>query len=213
MTTKSPFTKYAAGLAILAVLAGTNTAAYAHVTVKPSEVATASYQVFTVSVPNEKNIPTTSIKLLIPGSITSATPTQKAGWQITKETETSNDTTSTTSLVWDGGAIAEGTRDEFSFSAKVPDTATKLQWKAYQTYADGTVVAWDQENKEGHSHSSDNGPFSVTQVVDQPTEAHMTAKADQAAAESKVTAERALYVSLGALALGGLSVFLALRKK
>ena len=204
-----------AGLFAVALTIGLSNSAFAHVTVKPAEVATASYQTFTVNVPNEKPIPTVSVKVLMPGDIKNATPTQKAGWQIVKEVEGSGEDVVTKSITWQGGSITEGTRDEFTFSAKTPEKATDLQWKAYQTYADGTVVAWDQESNGAHSHDSSNpnaGPLSVTRVVTETAQDSSSKKADQAAADAKVAAERSLYISIAAVVVGIFGIFLATRK-
>jgi uncharacterized protein YcnI len=185
------------------------------VTVKPAEVTTASYQTFTVNVPNEKSIPTVSVKVLMPGDIKNATPTQKAEWQIVKEVEGSGEDVVTKSITWQGGSITDGTRDEFTFSAKTPEKATNLQWKAYQTYADGTVVAWDHESNGAHSHDSNNpnaGPLSITKVIAETAQDSSSKKADQAAADAKVAAERSLYISIAAVVVGIFSIFLATRK-
>lgn len=204
------------GISALAVVLVSSSSAFAHVTVKPAEVVAAGYQTFTVNVPNEKPIPTVSVKLLMPDSIASATPTQKAGWEIVKETEGTGESAKTKSLTWQGGAITDGTRDEFTFSAKVPEKAGELQWKAYQTYSDGTVVAWDQASEGGHGHDgeeSNSGALSVTKVVSESSDTAAVQKADQAAADAKVASERSLYVAIAALALGVVGIFLATRKK
>ncbi len=44
-------------------------------------------------------------------------------------------------VTW-SGTIPVGQREDFSFGAQVPGTAMQLDWKAYQTYTDGTVVHW-----------------------------------------------------------------------
>lgn len=212
-TTRRAHKPIAAGMTAFAIALSSISSVSAHVTVKPAEVATASYQTFTISVPNEKTIPTVGVKVLIPTTIASATPTQKAGWQITKETSGQGDAAITTSLSWDGGSISDGTRDEFTFSAKLPEKPAELQWKAYQTYADGTIVAWDQDSKGEHGHGGDAGPFSITEVTEQTAAEQSAAKVDTAIQEARVSAERALYVSIGALALSGVGIFLALRKK
>ena len=204
------------GISIAACAFTLSSSAYAHVTVRPAEVITAGYQTFTVNVPNEKGIPTTSVKVLIPEGINTATPTQKSGWEIVKETEGSGEDVKTKSIVWQGGSITDGTRDEFTFSAKVPEKATALQWKAYQTYSDGTVVAWDQESKDDHGHDSQNpnvGPLSVTKVVAETAQDASMKKADQASADAKAVAERSLYISIAALGLGLIGIFLATRKR
>lgn len=185
--------------------------AAAHVVVRPAEVATTTFQTFTVSVPNEKDITTTSVKVLVPAGVEHVTPTQKSGWNI--DIESSDDVVS--AITWSGGAIEKDLRDEFTFSAKTPEKQTDLKWKAYQTYSDGTVVAWDKEDG-GSGHSSDNpneGPFSVTKVVaDTEVEKVTDTDSDRITSTEKNT-QRALYIAIMALGIGVLSLVLATRKK
>ena len=42
-------------------------------------------------------------------------------------------------------------------------------WKAYQTYQDGTVVAWDAD-PNGIEESDTKGPYSVTAIEDDLTQ-------------------------------------------
>ncbi len=201
------------GLAAALMLAG-NTA-HAHVTVSPSEVVSAGYQTFTVNVPNEKDIPTTSLRILIPENVTNVTPTQKAGWEIVTEKGEGDDSDNVRSIVWGNGSIEKGLRDEFTFSAKVPEKTGEIQWKAYQVYADGTLVSWDQkESDDGHSEENKNmGPFSVTKVVVGSDDEATTNKNHQAIVDAKTTAERSLYVAIAGVFVGLVGVFLATRKK
>lgn len=186
----------------------------AHVVVRPAEVVTAGFQTFTVGVPNEKDIPTTSIKLLIPDGLRHVSPTQKAGWQIATAKQGTGEETVITSITWSGGAVNPGLRDDFTFSAQVPETATELQWKAYQTYADGTVVSWDQAGDGGHGEAAGNtGPFSVTTVVAESTQDTSAKNANQTAADAKKAASRSLYVAAAGVVVGLMGVFLATRKK
>ena len=71
------------GMLAAAIILATPGLALAHVVVKPSEALTGAYQTFTTSVPNEKDIPTIGIRLVIPESVESVTPTVKPGWEIT----------------------------------------------------------------------------------------------------------------------------------
>jgi len=190
-----------------------SSAASAHVTVRPTEVVTAGFQTFTVSVPNEKDIPTTAVRVVMPEGLTYVTPTQKAGWRIDVEKIGESERAVVKSITWSGSAIEQGLRDEFTFAAKVPNTAVELRWNAYQTYSDGTVVAWDRETEGGHGTEENAGPFSVTKVVAESPEDVAIDKAQQAAAEAKNTANIALYVGGAGLLLGLVSIFLATRKK
>lgn len=186
--------------------------ASAHVTVKPSDVKTATYQVFTVSVPNEKDIATTAVKIDVPAEIASITPTQKSGWTVTTEKTGEGESAKISSVTWSGGQIGEGLRDEFTFSAKTPAEPTKLRWNAYQTYANGTVVSWDQEESVtgGHGADENKGPFSVTNIVDETVNEGASVEAVQAA---KQTADRATYFSIAAIAIALIAAFFATRNK
>lgn len=198
------------GVATLAL----NSAVSAHVVVRPSEAAAASFQTFTIGVPNEKDIPTTSVKLVIPNGLKYVSPTQKTGWSIDIEKEGANETAAVKSITWSGSSVGVGFRDDFTFSAQVPAQVAELQWKAYQTYSDGTVVSWDKASEgSGHEKSSESGPFSVTKVVSNTEESASVQRASQAAADAKTAANRSLYIGVAGVVLGLLGIFLATRKR
>ncbi|MBL8015605.1 MAG: YcnI family protein [Candidatus Doudnabacteria bacterium] len=140
------------------------TTVVAHVVVSPGEVGVGVRQNFAVGVPNEKDIPTVAVRLVIPEGLESVTPNVKPGWQIEVIKSGDVEDAKVTEIIWRGGEVGDGLRDEFIFRAKVPTSETTLVWKAYQTYSDGTVVAWEQEpNAEaGHGESY---PYSTTKVV------------------------------------------------
>ena len=212
MSVKAGIKKLSVGIVSAVIIGAVSVPSVsAHVTVKPGEVASASYQTFTVSVPNEKDIPTTSVKVVVPENIASVTPTQKAGWKI--EIEKNADASKVTAITWLNGAIPAEQRDEFTFSAKTPDTSGEVQWKAYQTYSDGVVVAWDQAQTEGSGHDSNEpnkGPFSVTKVTGDIEEDE---NKSAAIADAEATANRAQYIAIGATLIALVAVFLATRKK
>lgn len=216
MSLRSPFYKLPIlGLAMAALILNMGSTAFAHVTVSPSEVVSAGYQTFTINVPNEKDIPTTSVRIVIPKEVTNATPTQKAGWQIATEKGEGDDAENVRSIVWGNGTIENGLRDEFTFSAKVPENTGEIQWKAYQAYSDGTLVSWDQKEQEG-GHDEDNkntGPFSITKVVAGDDSEATEQKNSQAIQEAQVAADRSLYVAIAGVLVGLGAVFYATRKK
>jgi len=146
-------------LAVLAIPA----VASAHVIVTPAQVGIGDDQTFQTAVPNEKDIPVTGLKLIIPAGLNEVSPNVKPGWNI--QVVKSGDTV--TEIDWTGGSVPAGQRDEFVFGAQTPSKATSLNWKAYQTYADGSVVAWDQ-NPTGKDDDSAT-PYSVTKVVNDLT--------------------------------------------
>lgn len=143
---------------------------FAHVTVKPAEVKTATYQNFVVGVPVEKDIPTTEIRLVIPEGVESVMPNLKPGWQIELKKSGEGEEEKVTEVIWKGGSIGAGFRDEFIFSAKTPASEGTLKWKAYQTYGDGSVVNWDMEpGTDGHG--TGNTPYSSSKVMNTLTTA------------------------------------------
>jgi uncharacterized protein YcnI len=164
----------------LALVIGVNPA-LAHVSVKPAEVGVGAYQNFAVSVPNERETSTVGVRLVIPEGLESVMPNVKPGWIIETKHPVDADSNSesedhheaVTEIVWTGGTVPVGQRDEFVFSAKTPAEETTLTWKAYQTYSDGTVVAWElgkndvqPKDKDGKADYSKFGPASHTIVID-----------------------------------------------
>ncbi|MGH7203098.1 MAG: YcnI family protein [Candidatus Levyibacteriota bacterium] len=145
--------------------------AFAHVIVHPSQVGVAAYQEFTMSVPTEKDNPTVAIKLMIPSGLKSVTPNVKPGWTIDVKKQGNGDDAKVTEIDWTGGSIPSDQRDDFLFQAQVPSKATTLDWKAYQTYSDGSVVSWDHDPKlsKGADDDSAPPPYSTTKVVNDLT--------------------------------------------
>lgn len=131
----------------------------AHVSVNPKE-AVAGYSVATVRVPNEKDVATTRVRVLVPEGVEVHGVMPIVGWQhsevreafkeeATKEGDHQEEEGRITEVVWSGGKIAAGEFMEFPLSVKYSAEAEKVTWKAYQTYADSEVVPWDGTD-EGH---------------------------------------------------------------
>ena len=140
--------------------------AFAHVIVTPGQAGIAQELTFNISVPNEQQTPVVNLKLDIPGAVTNVVPTAKAGWTISTNDNGNATDPVINAIVWSQGSIPVGQREDFSFSAQVPAKATNLDWKAYQTYADGTVVHWDQKPAGSDDSTGNAGPYSVTKVID-----------------------------------------------
>lgn len=168
--------------------------ASAHVVVTPGAAQTATRVTFGMSVPNEKDVPVTGLKLKIPAGLKEVTPTVHPGWTI-KTTTTSGEVTA---IEWTGGEIPAGQRDDFTLRAQTPEKAGELQWKVYQTYADGTTVAWDKAPTAAESESETAGPYSVTKVSEETvgTDTDTTSSAQNTSVTGTTTA---LLVSLVAL--------------
>lgn len=187
--------------------------ALAHVVVRPGDAKTGTYQTFTVSVPVERKSPTVKVEVYIPMGVTSVTPTVKPGWTIETEKHDEDGTSMISAITWTGGEVGVGLRDEFTFSAKTPDEPTDLQWKAYQTYKDGTVVSWDQESKASEeSEDATTGPFSVTKVAVDSDQDKALKNADSKASSAQHGATNALYAGIGAGVLALIALVVALMR-
>ncbi len=203
--------------------------AWAHAVVKPSEVGIGKFQTFTLGVPSEKPIATVGIRLVVPDGLNFFTPNVKYGWKITeKKQATGNKIKDDDGMMveeqklveidWAGGSIPAGQRDEFVFSAQVPSVPTTLNWKVYQTYADGSVMSWDlgpndaqPKDAAGNMDFSAYGPYSMTKVIDDLSATPSTpATTNTSASNSNSTLS--LVLSGVALALA-LSAWQTARKK
>jgi uncharacterized protein YcnI len=168
--------------------------AFAHVIVTPNQAGIGEELVFNVSAPNERSVPVSSVKLDIPKGVDEVTPTMIPGFTIA----TTGSTDDVTSVTWTG-SIPVGQREDFSFGAQVPATATQLDWKAYQTYADGTVVHWDQKPTGSDDAVGTAGPYSVTKVVND-----LTSSTTSTSGSNKDTLALVFSVAALALSIGGL---------
>ncbi len=185
----------------LALIVAAPAVAFAHVVVTPNQAAVGDRVLFDVSVPNEKQVAVTSIKLVIPKGLQDVQPTVIAGWDI--HIGGGNDTV--TDITWTG-TIPTGQRADLFLKAQMPASVTQLDWKAYQTYADGTVVHWDQKPAaSGSDDTGTSGPYSVTKVIDD-----LHAPAANTEQDSRVTL--AFVLSTTALALSVVGLF-AQRKR
>lgn len=197
-------------------------AAFAHSTVGPKQVGVGMYQTFSLAVPVERDVPTTAIRLVLPDNIATATPNVKPGWKIELKKTGEGHEAKVREISWTGGSIEAGLRDEFLFSAKTPDKEGEIAWKAYQTYADGNVVAWELDPKaeqpkdaSGKADFSKFGPYSVTKVVNDlaTTNQSVDTHSDEEHAGSSGSSKTSMYISIAALALAGISIVNSRKKQ
>ncbi|MEW9699750.1 YcnI family protein [Paenibacillus sp. SI8] len=195
-------------LALSMLLAGI---ASAHVVVYPKETTQGTYEKFTVRVPSEKDQPTVKVEVKFAlDSVAISRFEPKAGWTYELAKDTSGKITGVT---WKatGDGLSSTEFGDFNMQGKVADTATQIQWKAYQTYKDGSIVEW--VGAEG----SDK-PASVTTVKAKAaggatTDSHGQTAAGKAVEGSAGSSNTALYLSIAAVILGALSLLVSLVKR
>lgn len=131
----------AAAVFLLAVLP-----ASAHVTIWPNEVEQGAYTVFTVRVPSEKEgTETTAVRVVFPEGVSITRFEPKPGWTVAFGRNADQAITEVTWTAEPGYGLDVTEFTEFRMFGRVlpdADPGSVLVWKAYQTYADGSVVEW-----------------------------------------------------------------------
>src|SRR3712207_6639758 len=112
--------------------------AWAHVVVSPEQVTAGDYETLTVSVPTEKEIPTTKIRVKVPEGFLLSGVQPVPGWEHTFE----EDGGVVTAVIFSGGEIRPREFQQFLVQAQAPEEPGEYRWKAIQTYEDGSVVEW-----------------------------------------------------------------------
>lgn len=141
----------AAVMAITLVFVASTT--FAHVTVWPRESRAGASERYTVRVPTEGKVATTSVELEVPAGMTVSGVLVTGGFSYEARREGERIVAITFKQ-----EIKPAETAEFVFFARNPATPGPLTWKARQRYADGTSADW--VGVEG-----DRRPASVTNVL------------------------------------------------
>jgi periplasmic copper chaperone A len=162
----------AAGAALpVLLIAG---AASAHVTVNPDEATQGGYTKLTFRVPNETdNAKTTKLRVFFPASqpLAFVSIQPHDGWSYRVKTTklakpiSSDDgsiTRAVSEVVWTAdapsAAIKPGEFDEFNVSAGPLPNASRMIFKALQTYSNGEVVRWIDPTRPGGPEAEHPAP-------------------------------------------------------
>ncbi len=157
-------------LAVLTLLMAIPSLAAAHVGVRPRESKPGAEERYTVRVPTEGTVATTSVHLEIPDGITVLDVERIDG--VTFETKKQGDRI--VAITWTKQIPPKETA-EFVFRAKNPSTGAELAWKAHQHFSDGTVADWV-------GPAGDKRPASVTKLTMSPAQPAAPASMGDAAA-------------------------------
>jgi uncharacterized protein YcnI len=126
---------------------------HAHVIVTPRESAPGAQQNYTVRVPTEGTVSTTSLELEVPAGLHVMEVASGDGFTF----EVKKDNDRIVSITWKR-EIKPKEIALFTFTAHNPQSGI-LQWKAHQTFADGSMRHWVGER------GTKADPASVTTIV------------------------------------------------
>ena len=105
---------------------------------QPALVAPADPVIFTVVVPNERDVATVEVELQIPEGVIPFAFEETPGW---KRSERLAADQSLDVVAWTG-SLPPGGFVRFSFLAGTPDEPGEITWPTVQTYADGVSARW-----------------------------------------------------------------------
>ena len=144
-------------LVLAAALLVIPTISSAHVGVRPRESKPGAEERYTVRVPTEGAVTTTSVVLEIPDgvSVLEVLPAEGATFETRKNADR------VVAITWKKEIKAKEV-GEFVFRARNPESGTEIQWKAHQHFADGSVTAWVEP-------AGSKRPGPVTKLVSNPS--------------------------------------------
>lgn len=174
--------------------------AWGHVNVSPEEVPGGGYEKLTVTVPTERDVPTTEVRVEVPEGFTVLGVRPVPGWDYEFEEEAGE----ITAVTWSGGEIGPREFQEFTLQTRTPEEAGEYAWNALQTYEGGEVVEWT-----GTEDSEE--PASVVRVVAGGAEGDSQGAATQeSSSEDLPGTATAPIAAYGGLGVGALALVVAL---
>jgi uncharacterized protein YcnI len=212
-----PVSKLTTGMAAFGLALSLMTGvASAHVTVWPKQSTVGAWELYTMRVPTEKDVPTTKVVLEIPQGVTFEQYQPVPGWSVSEHKDASGRVDRVTWTATAGG-ILPGQFAQFPFVAQNPKSATSVAWNAFQYYKDGTIVAWtgDENSQTPHSITqiltAQPSPGPAAPSVNQTAQAPSSAQTSAAPVDS--TGRWALGLSIVSLAASAVALMLGLRRR
>ncbi|OBH49216.1 YcnI family protein [Mycobacterium sp. E2479] len=190
-------------------------AAWAHVHASSDNAVRGAMAVVTFQVPNESNTGALTTALTITLSdVASARTESLPGWTAKLDRDVASGTVR--SVTWTAapnGGIGPDQFGLFRLSVKLPDTDT-VSFPAAQTYADGTVVNWDQQPLPDGSEPEHPAPMlTLATAQPGPHQHHGSPSPAPAAARSTAADNTARLLAGAALVLAAAGVAIALIRR
>lgn len=129
-------------MVLVLALSGIPTLAVAHVTVRPVQSKPGAEERYTVRVPTEGQVATTSLQFDVPAGVTITDVPAADG--VKHEVKKSGDRI--VSIVWTK-EIPPKQVAEFAFVARNPASGDQISWQARQNFSDGTSRNWTPTTK------------------------------------------------------------------
>jgi uncharacterized protein YcnI len=195
-------------------------AAFAHVEIeREGEVSTNGVVSASISVPNEMSSSnTTKIVLVFPASpkLTQATAEDANGFTATVQKNANGDVES---ITWTGGTISGDDEAQFPITVgDVPSGTDTVEFKALQTYDDGTVVRWIEPTPPGGAEPEHPAP--VLYVKGEPPHDEgaadtgtTTAHSDSGSHDDGMSTGAIVAIVIGVIIVIALIVFLVTRSR
>ena len=140
--TRSRARRPALGALIVVASLALAPAAWGHAVVSPPVVESGTLQVFTLSVPTEREGQrTTSIELNVPSGFAIDSFAPARGWNRRVSSTGSGEASVVNKVTWSGGSTPTEEDAVFQFNAS-PSKAQTYTFQVRQTYSDGSVVDW-----------------------------------------------------------------------
>ncbi|WP_269857571.1 YcnI family copper-binding membrane protein [Streptomyces sp. RPT161] len=202
-------------LATTGVLASAG-AAFAHVTIHPDSYPKgASDGTLTFRVPNEEdNASTTKVDITFPADhpIPSVLVTPVAGWtaqvktvqlRTPIKTDDGNITDAVSEVIWTGGKIDPGNYQDFTVAfGQLPTDTNQLVFKALQTYSDGKIVRWIEEQQPGQPQPDNPAPTLTLTAATPDSDASSAAPKASTTASAKASDSTARILGIAGLVVG-----------
>lgn len=196
----------------------------AHVRLDPSTTVVGR-QVYGMRVPNEKDIPTTKVRLVVPEGVEVTGVLPISGWSHSEKkvkVEASAEeaagghsdeeaTERITEVTWEGGEIKAGEYIIFNFSTNYTGEPKEVVWKAYQTYSDGSVVPWDGSSDEAEAPTVKITAESASDTLKKSVEAN--SNEIKALKDKGFEPDANTYLAGAALVFGIVSLMMTLKKR
>jgi uncharacterized protein YcnI len=163
---RAPRPRWAGRVAVAAAALIIAAPASAHVVVLPSVAPEGTPTEFTLQVPTERNLPTTSVRVMFPPQVSVYSfQVPPAGFTVTPILAKNQ---SIIGAVF-RGTIPTGNYQTFHFLG-TPFSTGRTRWPAYQTYADGLIKPWNGPVEAPGSVSAETGatqpgPTAAVEIV------------------------------------------------